>query len=123
MKNKKIWLGIALIFIVLFFFINSDKSFEKQAREAYDSIEQDFINKSPVSEMNEDAIHWVHDQSLESEKKPGGFTEREIGIINNLGTMLFLVSIMNGLEYRDREIEDQYYDVRDTIMQALFEGK
>lgn len=36
--------------------------------------------------------------------------------------MLFLVSIMNGLEYRDREIEDQYYDVRETIMQTLFEG-
>lgn len=122
-KNLKAITVIGVVIILYFTFNNINKSFDDRARSAYDDIESYFLNRTHASKMDSKTVNWIVDQGYDIESNPESFTDREKYIIGNLSTMMLRVAMMNGIEYRDRTLEDEYYDARDSVMQSLFKGK
>jgi hypothetical protein len=121
--NLKAIIVIGVVIILYLTINNITKSFDDNANSAYHEIEYYFINRTHGSEMDSKYIGWINDQGYEIESKPESFTDREKYIIDNLSSMAVRVAMMNGIPYRDRTLEDEYYDARDSVMQALFEGE
>ncbi len=123
-SNKKSnIISILTAVIVLLFLFYPNKSFDDKAADAFDALEYNFVNRIAVQDMDEDTIRWIHDTAYDMEENPDSYNDREKYIINNLSSMMVRVGMMNSLDYRDRILEDQYYDARDSVQQALSEGE
>jgi hypothetical protein len=119
MKKKSSIFGVLVAAVILILLINNLKSFDNEAQAAYEGLEKDFINKVPVNQMNAKAMSWIHDTGLDMERNPDSYSDREKFIVDNLRTMMVRVGTMNSLDYRDRILEEEYYDARDSVLQAL----
>lgn len=124
MQNKfKAFLVIGIVVILYFTISNTTKSFDDNSLSAYREIEDYFINQTHATEWDTKNIEWMADQTRGIESDPDSFTVREKYIIENLSIMAVNVGFINGSQYRDRVLEERYYDARDSVMQALFDGQ
>ncbi|OCA85282.1 hypothetical protein [Pseudobacillus wudalianchiensis] len=123
MNKKGIWIGALLAVGVYSLSSFVEQSFDNKAMKAYDALEHDFENRVPVDEMDKDALEWIHNTTLAMEKDPYSYSDREKSIVNNLGVMVDRIGTINSLDNRDRSLEEEYYNARHSVIQALLIGE
>lgn len=124
MKNSfKVILVVAIVTVLYFTISSTTKTFDDNSLEVYRDIEGYFINQTHANEMNDKSIDWLTEQIYDLESSPDSFTDHEKYIIDNLITMYVQVGYMNVSPYRDRVLEEEYYNARDSVMRVLFDGE
>lgn len=110
---------VLILTVLLLQACDSSENFDERAISAYNLIEDYFINSVPINDWNTEMTDWIYENMREMEKNPEKYGEKESIVFENLSEMMVSASIMNGLGYRNRTIEEEYYDSRDTIKPYL----